>query len=68
MSTTDTVWLQKLLLPQVSLARQVRVTLKIPGQRGLATFVTVLTTSMSTLLRSQRSTAVGMSKNQAVPH
>src|SRR5262245_21882705 len=51
-STTVTVWLQKELFPQVSLARQVRVTLKIRGHLGTATLVTVATTSISTLFRS----------------
>ena len=67
-STMVTVWLQKAALPQVSVARQVRVTLKILGQRGTATLVTVLTTSISTLFKSHLSTALGMSKAQAVPH
>src|SRR6185369_14596006 len=59
-STMVTVWLQKAALPQVSVARQVRVTLKREGQRGTETLVTVDTTAMSTLLRSHLSTAVGM--------
>src|SRR5262245_46354777 len=67
-STMVTVWLQKDELPQVSLARQVRVTLKILGQRGTAALVTVATTSINTLFKSQRSTAVGMSNAQSVPH
>src|SRR5262249_59244727 len=67
-STTDTVWLQKELFPQVSLERHVRVTLKIFGQRGEARLVTVATTSINTLFKSHLSTAVGISKAQSVPH
>src|SRR6185295_17226535 len=67
-STIVTVWLQKEELPHVSLDRHVRVTLKILGQRGVARLVTVATTSIRTLFRSHLSTAVGMSKNQSVPH
>src|SRR4029077_6180753 len=48
-STMVTVWLQKAALPQVSDVRHVRVTLKIFGQRGAATLVTVATTSIRTL-------------------
>ena len=63
-----TVWLQNAELLQVSIARQVRVTLNIFGQRGSAALVTVLTTSIRTLFELQRSTAVGRSKAQSVPH
>jgi hypothetical protein len=63
-----TVWLQKALLLQLSVARQVRVTLNILGQRGTATLVTVLTKTTGMFGPSQLSLAVGMSKNQSVPH
>ena len=49
-------------------ARQVRVTLNRAGHRGLAMFVTVLVISMSTLVPSQISTAVGRSNDQLSPH
>src|SRR5262249_48701700 len=73
-SMTVTVWLQKELFPQVSVDRQVRVTLNKAGQRGLAKMgtgarrVTVVTIAMSTLFKSHLSTAVGMSNAQASPH
>jgi hypothetical protein len=63
-STTVMVWLQNEALLHVSVALQVRVTAKIVGQRGLATFVTVLVISMTTLVPSQRSKAVGRVKEK----
>jgi hypothetical protein len=67
-STMVTVWLQKEELVEVSVALQVRVTLNKTGHLGLATLVTVLTTSISTLAPSISSFAVGMSNAQALPH
>src|ERR1043165_5659591 len=67
-SLTVTVWLQNAVLPQVSVARQLRVTLNSFGQRGVAALVTVETTSMRTLFKSQPSVAEGMSNDQSVPH
>src|SRR5574342_204166 len=67
-STTVMVWLQKASLPQASLARQVRRALNSSGQRETATLVTVLTISMTTLVPSHTSTAVGRVKANCVPH
>src|SRR5262245_36070832 len=67
-STMVTVWLQKATLVDVSVALQVRVTLNNCVQRALATLVTVLTTSITTLTPSISSVAVGISKDQSVPH
>src|SRR6185436_12670423 len=53
-STIVTVWLHNVVLPQASVARQVRTTLKSFGQRGLATLVTVLTTSIKEFSSSLR--------------
>ena len=61
-STTVTVWLQVLLLPQASVARQVRVATNPAPQRLL---VTVTTTLIA--LVPQPSLAVGVSKLQAEP-
>ena len=56
-STTVMLWLHTLLLPQLSLALQVRVTLNRLGHRGLAALVTVDRIRTVTLLPSQASTA-----------
>jgi hypothetical protein len=62
-STTVTVWLQVMLLEQASVARQVRVALKVFPQRRL---VIVPTTAIE--LVPQLSLAVGGSKVQTLPH
>src|SRR5438046_1623518 len=64
-SMTLTVWLHWALLPQTSVAAQVRVASKVLPQ-GLAVLVSVLTTVMARLV-PPLSVAVGMSKLQAVP-
>src|SRR5262245_9772058 len=61
-SPTLTVWLHWALLPQASVATQVRVAAKEPPQ---AAFVTVLRMDIVTAL--QESVAVGASKLQALP-
>src|SRR2546425_5123867 len=61
-SVTLTVWLHWELLPQASIARQVRVALKVFPH---AAFVTVLTMEMVVALH--RSVAIGGSKSQALP-
>ena len=62
-AATVTVWLQVLLLPQQSVACQVRV--MDTGQRPL---VKVLSTVMVTFVPQQASKAVGSSKLQVEPH
>ena len=67
-STTVTVWLQTLLLPQASAALQVRVAANVPRQKP-AVFVIVLSTATVTLAPPQISApAVGASKAQSAPH
>jgi len=61
-STTDTIWLQVLVLPQASVANQVRVM-----TRGQIPLVTVLSTVSVTFAPLQLSLTVGASKVQAVP-
>src|SRR2546427_12248905 len=63
-STTRTVWLQRLKLPQASVACQVRVASKVPSQWP-AVLVTVLTIVM--VFVPLLSVAVGASNVQAVP-
>src|SRR6266478_6052567 len=63
-STTVTFWLQEALLPQASVACQVRVASKVLPQRP-AMLVTVLTIVMVAL--PLLSVAVGASKVQAAP-
>src|SRR5438046_10143818 len=63
-SMTLTVWLHWALLPQASVAAQVRVAPKI-GRESWAEWVTVLTTVMVRLV-PPLSVAVGASKVQAV--
>ena len=67
-STRVTVWLHIEELVQASVAIQVRVALNNRGQRGLGTFVTVLTTTMLTFVSLQMSSANGGLKSQGVPH
>jgi hypothetical protein len=62
-STTVTVWLQVAWLPQASVARQVRVALKVLPQ---VRFVVVLTMAM--LFVPQVSLAVGASNVHGVVH
>ncbi len=64
-STTVTVWLQKLVLPQASAAIHVRVAQKLPPQMGLVTVFTMVTTM---LLGEQLSVATGTSKSHTLPH
>src|SRR5213075_215022 len=64
-STTVTFWLQSALLPQASVARQVRVASKVFPQWPVR-LVTVLRRVMVTL--PQVSLAVGASKVQALAH
>src|SRR6266576_584718 len=64
-STTVTFWLQLLLLPQASVACQVRVASKVLPQWPVV-LVTVFNTVIVTLL-PLLSVAVGASKVQAVP-
>ena len=63
MSTTVTVWLHWALLPQASVAFQVRIALKVLPQDA---FVIVL--AMVIVLVPLLSVAVGASNVQAVPH
>src|SRR5436190_3181189 len=63
-SVTFTVWLQRLKLPQASVACQVRVASNVLPQWP-AVLVTVLTTVI--VLLPALSVAVGVSKVQAVP-
>src|SRR4029077_4492626 len=58
----------KLSLPHVSVARQVRRTVKRFGQRGEAALVVVLVISITTLVPSQASTAVGRVNANGLPH
>src|SRR5205823_25825 len=77
-STMVTVWLQNATLLQASMARHVRVTLESFGHMFVKLLVTsanrlppmrLLTMVMVTLVPLlQRSTAVGMSNAQSVPH
>src|SRR5436190_2155507 len=67
-STTVRVWLQKLSLVQLSIARQVRRTVNSPGHRGKVALVVVLVISITTLVPSHASTAVGRVKANGVPH
>jgi hypothetical protein len=62
MSTIDTIWMQVLVLPQASIATQVRVM-----TRGQTPLVTVLSTVSVTFVPLQLSLTVGASKVQAVP-
>src|SRR4051812_10251401 len=62
------VWLHTLELAQLSLALQVRVTLKRNGQANPLVLVTVLRIRMVTLVPSQASTAEGGVKESPVPH
>jgi hypothetical protein len=62
-STTVTVWLQVLVLPQASMASQFRV--MACGQTPL---VTVLATMITTFEPLQASVTIGASKLHAVPH
>src|SRR5213594_3940043 len=64
-STTVTFWLQSAVLPQESVARQVRVASKVLPQCP-AVFVTVL--RMVMVAPPQVSVAVGASKDQALVH
>src|SRR5438552_18097639 len=64
-SCTVTFWLQSAVLPQASVARQVRVASKVLPQWPVV-LVTVLITVMVTL--PQVSVAVGASKDQVLPH
>src|SRR3989442_414026 len=66
-STTVTTWLQVLLLPQESVALQVRVALNVLPQKPLV-LVTVDTIMIVTFVPSALSLAVGGSKFQATPH
>src|ERR1043166_62182 len=66
-SRTVTVWLQKAELLDVSVTRQVRVTLNKAGHLGLRTLVTVETTSITRLNPSISSAAVGISNAQSSP-
>src|SRR6185436_6889231 len=61
-STIVIVWLQNVSLVQVSYARHVRRTVNSPGQRGTVMFVVVLVISITTLVPSHASTAVGRVK------
>jgi len=63
-STTVTLWLQELLLPQASVACQIRVASKVVPQCPI-TLVTVL--RMVTVAAPLLSVAVGESNGQAVP-
>jgi hypothetical protein len=65
LSTVVTVWLQLAVLPQASVACQVRVAVKVPPQCP-AVLVTLPTMLIVTL--PQVSLAVGASKLQAVAH
>src|SRR5258706_11893844 len=64
-STTVTFWLQSAVLPQASVARQVRVASKVLPQRPVV-LVTVL--KMVTLTLPQVSLAAGALKTQALVH
>src|SRR5438552_18216871 len=64
-SCTVTFWLQSAVLPQASVARQVRVASKVLPQWPVM-LVTVLRTVMVTL--PQVSVAVGASKDQVLVH
>src|SRR5437868_14306436 len=64
-STRVMVWLQSAMLPQASVAFQVRVAAKVPPQSGL---VTVLAMEIRTFVPSHASVAVGGSNCHVVPH
>ena len=64
-STTVIVWLQTALLLHASIARQVRVAVKVPPHSALVTVPVMLTT---TLVPPHKSLAVGRSKVHALPH
>ena len=64
-STTVTVWLHGEAFVQLSVARQVRVAVKVSPHCAL---VTVLTTVMVRLVPSQMSVPLGESKDHRVPH
>src|SRR5581483_2869304 len=64
-STRVMVWLQVLVLLQLSMACQVRVAANVFPHSAL---VTVPTTTTATLVPSSRSNAVGVSKLHAVPY
>ncbi len=66
-STTVMVWLQVEMFVQESVARQVRVAVKLLPQKP-AVFVTVLTTAMTTFVPSQMSLAIGGVNTHGVPH
>ena len=67
-STTVIVWLHTLLLPQESVALQVRTMLVRPGQRGTTLVVTVPNMRIITFVPSQMSTAYGGVKANGCPH
>src|SRR5687768_10840102 len=62
-STTVTVWLQRALLPQSSVASQVRVVVKVLPQASLVTVPTI-----ETITLPQVSLAPGVLKVHAWPH
>jgi hypothetical protein len=62
-STTVTVWLQTAELPHASVARQVRVALKVSPHAALVTVPTI-----AILFVPQVSVAVGLSNVQGAPH
>ena len=66
-STTVMVWLQVEMLVQESVARHVRVAVKLLPQKPTV-FVTVLTMVMVTLVPSQMSLATGGVNTHGVPH
>ena len=66
-STTVMVWLQTALLLHASVARQVRVALRVLPQKPTR-LVLVLRIVMLTFVPEQRSLAVGASKFQPLPH
>src|ERR1043165_1361718 len=64
-SMTVTVWLPVAMLPQASVALKVRVATNVFPQ---VAFVVVLTIVTGTVTPSQRSVAVGVLKDQGLPH
>jgi hypothetical protein len=67
-STIEMVWLQTLLLPQLSVALHVRTMFVNVGQRGTAAVVIVLIMRMTTFVPSQASAAKGAVKVKGLPH
>jgi len=61
---TWTVWLHIAALPHASIARQVRVAVKVCPQPALVTVLTMVIAAFA----SQASVALGGSKDQAAPH